>query len=144
MEYELYHAGVKGMRWGVRRYQNKDGSLTEAGKKRYGAIDRKADKRGWSDDARDAVKIKQKRTSQMSNAEIKKLNERDRLEIERRDLAKKQNRGRRAVKAFIATAGTITAVAAAAAVYKKYGDMALAKIGDLAGAACEVAAKRYL
>ena len=36
MEYnEIYHAGVKGMKWGVRRYQNKDGSLTPAGKKRY-------------------------------------------------------------------------------------------------------------
>lgn len=32
---ELYHYGVKGMKWGVRRYQNKDGSLTPAGKKRY-------------------------------------------------------------------------------------------------------------
>lgn len=32
---ELYHWGVKGMKWGVRRYQNKDGSLTPAGKKRY-------------------------------------------------------------------------------------------------------------
>lgn len=31
----LTHAGVKGMKWGVRRYQNKDGSLTPAGKKRY-------------------------------------------------------------------------------------------------------------
>lgn len=31
----LYHSGVKGMRWGVRRYQNKDGSLTPAGRKRY-------------------------------------------------------------------------------------------------------------
>ena len=34
-EYELYHHGVKGMKWGVRRYQNKDGSLTSAGKKRF-------------------------------------------------------------------------------------------------------------
>lgn len=33
--YELYHHGVKGMKWGVRRYQNKDGSLTPAGKKHY-------------------------------------------------------------------------------------------------------------
>ena len=32
---ELYHYGVNGMKWGVRRYQNKDGSLTPAGKKRY-------------------------------------------------------------------------------------------------------------
>ena len=31
---ELYHHGVKGMKWGVRRYQNKDGSLTSAGKRR--------------------------------------------------------------------------------------------------------------
>lgn len=35
MEYEIKHSGVKGMKWGVRRYQNKDGSLTPAGKKRY-------------------------------------------------------------------------------------------------------------
>ena len=32
---ELYHHGVKGQKWGVRRYQNKDGSLTSAGKKKY-------------------------------------------------------------------------------------------------------------
>lgn len=34
MNNELYHYGVKGMRWGIRRYQNKDGSLTPAGEKR--------------------------------------------------------------------------------------------------------------
>lgn len=31
---ELYHHGVKGQKWGVRRYQNKDGTLTAAGKRR--------------------------------------------------------------------------------------------------------------
>ena len=35
---ELYHHGIKGQRWGVRRYQNEDGTLTAEGKKRYGTV----------------------------------------------------------------------------------------------------------
>lgn len=34
--HELYHWGIKGQKWGIRRYQNPDGSLTEEGKVRYG------------------------------------------------------------------------------------------------------------
>lgn len=74
MEYtSLSHHGIKGMRWGVRRYRNKDGSLTPAGKKRYDSM---------SDDAKTASDIRTKKVSQMSNAELKKLNERVRLEQE--------------------------------------------------------------
>lgn len=35
MKYELQHHGIKGQKWGVRRFQNKDGSLTPEGEKRY-------------------------------------------------------------------------------------------------------------
>lgn len=35
MDSYIYHHGIKGMKWGVRRYQNEDGTLTPAGKKRY-------------------------------------------------------------------------------------------------------------
>lgn len=71
---ELQHAGIKGMKWGVRRYQNKDGTLTDAGKKRYN--------KNMSDDARVASELKKKKVSELSNSELKKLNERKRLEQE--------------------------------------------------------------
>lgn len=37
MDSKMYHSGVKGMKWGIRRYQNADGTLTEEGRARYGA-----------------------------------------------------------------------------------------------------------
>ncbi len=35
---ELYHHGIKGQKWGIRRFQNPDGSLTSAGQKRYSKL----------------------------------------------------------------------------------------------------------
>ena len=90
----LSHAGVKGMKWGVRRYQNKNGSLTSAGKKRHDRM---------SADAREAYALKGKKRSQLSNAELKKLNERRRLEQEHSRL----NPG--AVKKGLAIAGGVAA-----------------------------------
>lgn len=40
-EAELYHWGIKGMKWGVRRYQNEDGTLTPSGRKRIEKKDQK-------------------------------------------------------------------------------------------------------
>lgn len=43
---ELAHYGVLGMKWGIRRYQNSDGTLTDAGRKRYLTSDGKLNERG--------------------------------------------------------------------------------------------------
>ena len=53
---ELYHHGIKGMKWGVRRFQNKSGSLTPAGKKRYSDDDRKTQVSGKGEKVFNALK----------------------------------------------------------------------------------------
>lgn len=52
---ELTHYGVKGMKWGIRRYQNKDGSLTDAGKRRL-AKSIKKEAKNTTYEARDKLK----------------------------------------------------------------------------------------
>lgn len=71
---ELCHWGIKGMKWGVRRFQNKDGSLTPQGKKRY------ADDDNAHDDYKKAHERKNVR--EMSNDELNAKNQR--LEAERK------------------------------------------------------------
>lgn len=79
MEEMLEHHGIIGMKWGVRRYQNEDGTLTNAGKARY-RDDEKPTRKSVHDDhtkARDKKKV-----SEMSDKELRdRLN---RLDMERR------------------------------------------------------------
>ena len=98
---ELYHHGVKGQRWGFRRYQNKDGTLTPAGRKRanklrneYLAITGKKQLRGdnhkTSSGSKTQEKPKQKSVSEMSDEELQKVINRKRLEQQYAQLSPKK------------------------------------------------------
>ena len=76
---ELYHYGILGMRWGVRRFQRKNGRLTP-----------RVRKRKMSQDAIDAKKLRKKKLYEMSNDEIKTLNKRKELENNYKRLNKGQ------------------------------------------------------
>lgn len=121
---ELQHWGIKGMKWGVRRYRNKDGTLTPAGKKRYGDDDVHEDYKK----AHEPKSIKS-----MSNSELKSRNNRLQMEKQYRDLTKKQSKGKKLVTSLVATAGTIASVGGAYNTYKKYGKEALNKAVDVVG-----------
>lgn len=100
---ELQHHGVKGMKWGVRKTPKHE----------------------------DYVRVhKRKSIKKMSDAELRSRNNRLQMEQQYKQLTKRTNYGKKAVQGFIKGAGTITAAVGAYAIYKKYGAMALDKIGD--------------
>ena len=84
------HYGVKGQKWGVRRYQNEDGSLTPAGEKRASSELKKAQKAARKegvagrsknssgknyDEAEQQIKAEQERLTNKYNKALKKLDE---------------------------------------------------------------------
>lgn len=94
----LMHYGVLGMRWGIRR--SKSSLNIETGKYKK--------QKNWSDDAKEASRIKNKNVKSMSNAELKKLNERTRLEQEYKRLnPTKIKKGIAFVTASAALMGTV-------------------------------------
>ena len=96
----LAHHGIKGMKWGVRRYQNKDGSYTNAGKRRRRSQN--------SSDYEETRLLRKKSPKQLSDEELKKLNKRLNLETEYRRLNPRGIfRGQQAAKTVISIAGTI-------------------------------------
>ena len=117
----LSHYGIRGMRWGVRRYQNSDGTYTSIGKKR---------KR--QDTAHeDYINAHSKKSVEsMSNAELKARNNRLQMEQQYANLTRKTSSGKKAVQMFIKGAGLLSGAMAAYGTYKKVGNQALDSIGD--------------
>lgn len=105
----LSHHGVMGMKWGVRRYQPYPSGSTQKGKEIGKAA--KVKQRPISDDAKKAKEIRKKSVDEMSNAELRALNDRDQLEQNHKRLnPKKIKKVKNVVGGMVATTGTVLAL----------------------------------
>lgn len=104
---ELAHYGILGMKWGVRRYQNPDGSLTSEGKKRYstGETGSKAARPSHEDHTK---VFDGKKAHELSDAELRNRLNRLNMEKQYRQLTEEEyNRGKITVRKIIKTVNSV-------------------------------------